>query len=160
MAVYQYHPFNRFQASCWSGGCDPSSVCTSAPASSAHRLLSPFKLAAIARPNLQIRDWYFVGSWRAETLFLTSLHVDSEIHAFLLASCDWGFGTALRRAAKIPSSFIEAVGGRRGSRLPPRGIWHVPSGGCCEGIPEPCSGLNYAWGPGWIHSRRYGDPSP
>ena len=54
-----------------------------------------------------------------ETLSLTSLHVVSDIHAFSLASCARGFGTALSRAAKIPSSLFRAVGGWRGSRLRP-----------------------------------------
>ena len=30
-----------------------------------------------------------------------SLHVSADIHAFRLASCGFGFGTALRRAANI-----------------------------------------------------------
>ena len=49
-------PFNWCQDPGWRGGSDPSSVTTSASASSARRLLSPFKIAAIARPNIQIRD--------------------------------------------------------------------------------------------------------
>ena len=79
----------------------------------------PFKLAAIARPNLRMRDLSFVGSQRAETLLLKSLHVASEIHAFFLASRAGGFGTALRRSAKIPFSLVGAVGGQRGGRLGP-----------------------------------------
>ena len=115
----RYHPFNWCQASRWSGGYYPSSVSTSAPASSDRRLLSPFKIAAIACPNLQIRDWSFAGSRRAETLPSTSLHVASEIHAFSLESRAWVFRTALHKAAKIPSSLVGAFGGRRGSRFRP-----------------------------------------
>ena len=103
------------------GGSYPSSVSTSLPASSACRLLTPFKLSAMARPNLQMRAWSLAGSRRAETLLLTSLHVASEIHAFFLASCAWGFRTALHRNANIPSSLIGVVSGRRGGcLLPPR----------------------------------------
>ena len=40
------------------------------------------------------------GSWRAETLSSTSIHVSSEIQAFRLASRGCAFGTTLRRAAK------------------------------------------------------------
>ena len=41
----------------------------------------------------------------------------SEIHAFSLASRAWVFGTALRRAAEIPSSVLGVIVGRRRSRL-------------------------------------------
>ena len=68
-------------------GSNPSIVSTSAPASSALCLLSPFKLAPIAQTNLRIRDWSLAGYRRAETLSLTSLHVASGIHTFYLASC-------------------------------------------------------------------------
>ena len=57
----RYHPFNRCQASRWSWGYEPSSFFTYAPASSARRLLSTFKLVAIALPNLRIRDCSFAG---------------------------------------------------------------------------------------------------
>ena len=47
---------------------------------------------------------------RAETLSSTSLHVYSDIHAFLCLSLAQGFGTTLLRAAKIPSSLVGSVG--------------------------------------------------
>ena len=52
-----------------------------------------------------------------QRLSSTSLHVSADIHMFFLASQDLGFGTALRRAAKSPSSFVRVVGGRRGIRV-------------------------------------------
>ena len=117
----RYHLFKRRQASRWRGGYDPSSVSTSLPASSARFHLSPLRLDAMVHTNLRMRAWYFAGSRRAETLLSTSLHMAFKIHTFYLASCAWGFGTALRRAAKIPSSLVRAVGGRRRIRLrPPR----------------------------------------
>ena len=77
----------QHQASRWSGWYDPSSFSTSAPDSSACRLLSPFKISAIARPNLQIREWSFARSQRVKTVSLTILNVASDIHAFSLAPC-------------------------------------------------------------------------
>ena len=77
----------QHQASRWSGWYDPSSFSTSAPDSSACRLLSPFKIAAISRPNLQIREWSFARSQRVKTVSLTILNVASDIHAFSLAPC-------------------------------------------------------------------------
>ena len=50
---------------------------------------------------------------------MTILHMASKIHAFFLASCASGFGTALRRAAKILSTLVGAVGGRREIPLSP-----------------------------------------
>ena len=61
--------------------------------------------------------WSLAGSWRAETLPLTSLHVAANIHAFFLASWSLGFGMALLRAAKSPSYLVGVVRGRRESRL-------------------------------------------
>ena len=113
----QYQPFNWSQVSRWRWGSDPSSVSTFFPDSSVCCLLLPFRLAAMASPNLRMRSWSFAGYWRAETFLSTSLHVASEIHAFSLASYAWGFRTALRRSANIPSSLVGAVGGRRGSLL-------------------------------------------
>ena len=52
-----------------------------------------------------------------ETLSFTSLHVAARIHTFSLTSRGLGFGMALRRAAKSPSSLVRVVGGRRGGRL-------------------------------------------
>ena len=48
-----------------------------------------------------------------------SLHVYSNIHSFLCRSLTWDFGTALRMAAKIPSSLVGSVGGRSGNFLLP-----------------------------------------
>ena len=68
-----------------------------------------------------------------ETLLSTSLHVASKIHVFFLASRAWGFGTALQRAAKIPSSLIGEVGGRKGVPLAPPEIFGLfPQGGAAE----------------------------
>ena len=56
-----------------------------------------------------------------ETLLSTIFHVASEIHMFSLASRACSFEMALRRAAKILSSLVGVVGGRRGRYLrPPR----------------------------------------
>ena len=45
----------------------------------------------------------------------------------------WGFGTSLRRFAKIPSSLVEAVDGRRGGTLAPPELFGVfPQGGALE----------------------------
>ena len=49
--------------------------------------------------------------------FSTSLHVASEIHAFLLASCAFGSRIYLCRDAKRQSYIIGVVGGQRGSRV-------------------------------------------
>ena len=58
-----------------------------------------------------------------------------------------------------PTSLGRSVVGE-GVVCDPKGIWHVPSGGRCGGIPEPCSGLSYAWGPRQTHSRIDGNTSP
>ena len=103
------------------GGSDPSSVSTSAPASSTCCLLSPFNLAAIARPNLRIRDWSVAGSWHAETLSLTNLRVASKIHAFSLrpVTGDSGRPSAGPQRLRSPLLGRSVVGG--GGRLrPPR----------------------------------------
>ena len=114
-----YHPLSRCHAPCGIGGSALSRCSTSSPAVSTLRLLSPFRLAAIARLSLRIRVWYLSGFCRAETLSLTSLHVSSNIHPFFLLSLACSFGTSLRRAAKIPSSRVGSESGRRGSRLRP-----------------------------------------
>ena len=111
------HIFIRCQASRWSGESNPNSFSTSFPASSVRRLLSPFKLATIAWPNHRMCNWSLAGYRRAETLLSTSLHAASKIYAFFRASRALGFGTALCRAVKSPSSLVGVVGGRRGSRL-------------------------------------------
>ena len=112
-----YHTFSRCHASCGIGGSAPSSVSTSAPAVSTLRLLSPFRISAIARLNLQIRVWSFSGFCCAENLSSTSLHVSSDIHLFFLISRACGFGIALCRDAKIQYSHVGADGGQRGIRL-------------------------------------------
>ena len=58
------------------------------------------------------------------------------------------------RKFRLPSSGRLAVGG--GSACALRDTLCVTSGGSCGGIPEPCSGLSYAWYTGRTHSRRYG----
>ena len=156
----RYYLFNPSQAYQWRGRSDSSSVSIYFPASSVLHLLLPFRLAAIALPNLRIRAWSFTGSCLAENLSSKSIHVNSDIHAFFLASRSWGFGTALRRAAKIPSSLVGAVGGRRGGRLRLRVTWCDPLVVRCGGNPEPYNGLIYAWGPIWTHSQRDSDPFP
>ena len=108
-----YHPFSRCHASRGIGGSAPSSCLTSSPAVSTLHLLSPFRLSAIARLSLRILVWSLVGFRRAETLSSTSLHVSSDIHPFFLLSLACGFGTALRRAAKILSSCLGSDGGQR-----------------------------------------------
>ena len=40
-----------------------------------------------------------------------SLHVSTEIHAFFLASHEFGLGVALHRATKSPSYLVGVVGG-------------------------------------------------
>ena len=42
---------------------------------------------------------------------LTILHVSSEIHAFFLAALALGLEISQMRAADIPSSIVEVVGG-------------------------------------------------
>ena len=118
-----YHPLILCHASWIKGGSAPAPTIasTSAPASSTCRLLSDVKLALMARPRLLMMVWPFAGSWRAETLSTTRLHVSAEIHSFFCASCARGFGTALRRSEKILSSLVGSVGGQRGSFFrPPR----------------------------------------
>ena len=114
-----YHPLFRCQASRWSGGSDPISVSTYAPTSSALCFLSSCNFAFMARPNLQINVSYYAIYRHAEKLLSTSLHVTADIHMFFLAPWDCGFGTALSRAAKIPSSLVGEVGGWRDSQLRP-----------------------------------------
>ena len=118
MTAALYYPFSRLHASFAFGGSPPSSVSTSCPTVSTLRFLSPCSLYRMARPSLWILTQTPVPL-HAETLSLTSLHVSSEIHSFLCWSLPWGFGTDLRRAAKIPSSLVGSVGGRSGDfRLP------------------------------------------
>ena len=76
---------------------------TSAPASSALLLQSCAKLAVIAFVSCLLSAFPYRGSRRVETFLLMSLHVSAEIQAFCLASRGFGFGTALRRAAKSVS---------------------------------------------------------
>ena len=52
-----------------------------------------------------------------ETLFLTILHVSSEIHTFFLAYWAFGLGMALRKAAKSTSSLVGVARGWRGSLM-------------------------------------------
>ena len=116
-----YHPLIRCHASWIKVGSAPTSASNSSPNSSACRLLSVANLALFARTGPLMNAWYFARSWRAENLLLTSLHVASEIHSFLLASCTRAFGTARCRAAKILSYLVGLVGDQKGSLFrPPR----------------------------------------
>ena len=65
-------------------------------------------------------DWSRAGSWRAENLASTILHMDPEIQALFLAYPAFGFGISLCKAAKNLSSIVGVVGGQRGIcvRLP------------------------------------------
>ena len=112
-----YHPFIQCQASLLRGGSAPSNRYTSSSASSFRCRLSSFSLAFIPRPSLLMWAWSLVGSRRAETLLLTSLHVAADIQAFFLASKDLGFVVALRRSTKSPYSLVRVVGVHRGSRM-------------------------------------------
>ena len=58
-----------------------------------------------------------------------------------------------------PPSLVWLLGGGGGA-CAPRGTWCAPSGRRCVGNPEPCNGLSYAWGLGWRHFQRDGNPSP
>ena len=115
-----YHPFIRCHASLCRGGCAPRNRSISLPFFSVCRQLSSLRLAFIAWTSLQMWAWYLAGSWRAETLSLTSLHVSLKINAFFLSSQALGFGMDLHRAAKSLSSLVGVVRGRRKScvRLP------------------------------------------
>ena len=116
-----YHPLILCHASWIKGGYTRTIASTSAPASSTCHLLSDVKLALMARPSLLMMVWPFAGTWRAETLSSTSLHVSAEIHSFFRASHAPSFGTALRRSEKILSSLVGSVGGQRSSFFrPPR----------------------------------------
>ena len=108
-----YHPFIQFQASFWRGGSTPSSFSLTLPYSSAFCCQFPFRLALIAWPRHRRKVWLR----RAETLFLMSLHLSSKIQSFFLASCVFGFGVALWRAAKSLSFLVGEVGGQRWRRV-------------------------------------------
>ena len=126
-------PLIQCQSPWWSGGSDPNILSNSFPTSSARRLQSPFNISAMARPNLQMRDWSLAGYRRAETLLSTSLHVVSKINAFFLASLAVGFGTDLRRAAKSLPSLAGVVRGQGGGALePPEVLILFPQGGAAE----------------------------
>ena len=116
VALYQL--FSCCQAFRGNGGSAPISASTSSPAVSTCLFLSPFRLAVIYRLSLQILVWS-LAFCRLETLLSTSLHVSSKIDPLFLLSLACGFGTSLRRAAKIPSSCVGSAGGRRGRRLSP-----------------------------------------
>ena len=84
----------------------------------------------MAQPNILSNTWYFVISWRAETLLSKSLHVVAEIHTFFRAYQDRDFGTALRRAANILSYLVGSFGVQRGGALaPPEVPGVLPQGG-------------------------------
>ena len=113
-----YHPFIRRHASFAFGGSSPSSASTSFPASSTLRFLPPFRLALTARPSLRSLARTLVPPL-VETLSSASLHVSSEIHAFLCFSRSCGFGTARRRSPKRLSSLVGSFGGSSGNLLCP-----------------------------------------
>ena len=104
-----YHLFIRRHASFAFGGSPPSSASISFPASSTLRFLSPFRLALKARPSIHSLARTLVPLF-AETLLSASLHVSSEIHAFLCFSRSCGFGTACRRSPKSSSSLVGSFG--------------------------------------------------
>ena len=118
MTAALYHPLSCLQASFGFGGSAPINVSTYSPAISTLLFISPLRLAAIAWLSLQIFA-YTLAPCRTETLSLMSLHISSDIHSFVLRSLTCGFGTALRRAAKMPSSLVGLVGGLSGSFLRP-----------------------------------------
>ena len=117
-AAAWYHPFIRRHASFAIEGSSPSKASTAFPASSTRRLLSPFRLAFIARPSLPILV-FALGSLLADTCSSTSFHVPSDIHTFLCCSRMCGFGTARRRSPKSMSSLVGYFGGVSGIRLLP-----------------------------------------
>ena len=83
--------------------------------------LSCARLSLISFPNLRLSAFLYRGSRRVETLSSMSRHDSAEIQAFCLASCGFGFGTALRRAANSLSDRDGSVGGLTIHRLrPPR----------------------------------------
>ena len=116
-----YHLCMQYHASWMRGGSAPTSASTSASALSARRFRSSAKLAFTALLNQRFSACPFRGSWRAETLSSTSLHVSSDIQAFRLAARGCAFGTALRRAANFLFTRVGFVGGLIGHRfLPPK----------------------------------------
>ena len=72
----------------------------------------------IARLSLRILA-YTLAPRRTENLSSTSIHVSSEIQLFILLFLACGFGTALLRDAKVPSSLVGLTGGQSGSFLHP-----------------------------------------
>ena len=89
----------------------------SPPASSVLLCRYGFRLALISRPRPCMMSWSCSRSFRAETFSLMSLHMDSDIQPFFLASLYFVLGISLRRAAKIPSSLIGLVGGHIWRRM-------------------------------------------
>ena len=89
------------------GGYAFTKASTSAPASSARRLLSSARLFFTSFPRRRVKACLYRGSWRAETLLLMSLHVVSKIQTFRLASRGCAFGTATVEPRKVcPSSLV------------------------------------------------------
>ena len=97
-----------------------SSRYISFPASSVRRRLSSLRITFIAQPSIRMWAWYLAGSWSTENLSSKSLHVYANTHAFFLASLAYlaslalGLEMDLLRAAKITSSLVGMVRGRRG----------------------------------------------
>ena len=75
---------------------------------------STFSLTLICRTMCRMKPCLRSGSCSVETLVSTSLHVSSNIHAFILAYCALVLGIAWWRETKIPSSLYKKVGGWRG----------------------------------------------
>ena len=99
------------------GGSTPSRLSISPPASSVLCIRSPFSIVLITRTRCRRRVWIHARSLRVDNLFSMSLHMHSKIQSFFLSSRDFGFGVALRRTTKSPSSIIGLIRGRRGIRV-------------------------------------------
>ena len=70
---------------------------------------------------------------------------------------------SLERPSIGPKIFRPPLSGRLvvggGGACAPPVTWSAPSGARCGGNLEPYNGLSYAWGHGYTHSKRDGDPS-
>ena len=114
-----YHPCMRYHASWIRGRSALTSASTFAPASSALCFWYAARLAFTALPSCCLNARPYRGSWRADTLSLTSLYVSSKIQAFCLASRGCAFGTDLHRAAKSLSTRVDFSGDLAGHRSSP-----------------------------------------
>ena len=78
----------------------------SSPAVSTRRCLPPFSATHIACPSRCNLTWHRPGPRLEETLFLTRIHVSSNIHELWRSARLSGFGTALRKSANILSARV------------------------------------------------------